>query len=711
MVIKSANKGKGVSFHFTLNNGKTLSVPWLKYRPDGLFETLTRNTPISVVLIGEQGVVNAVVIEGRTYRNKPNTGARQPAERKRQDVESNRTLRTKPESRTPPSRSLSHLAKARAPYNFIPLNDTVITFPPPPSANQFHADRISGYVDVSVETLTPLLIGDERNEEGTEMVALESDPYVPGSSLRGLVRQMIEITSYGKFVMFDGQRRLYFRGLADTTNLRQEYMRYVQTEQQIGGKKKTAAKSLGGYLIYKPEAREYSIIPAIQSNDRKSYVDQYHHGDLKKAFSDSRRSDGGYEVFTGLVPKKHRSHIIYPPDGNATPIPVPEQDIRDYESDRNRNIPINILKSARRKRWVDEKDHEELVEFDLGVPIFYQIQGGRVFFGHTPYFRVPYQKTIGDHVPQALQSDSLVDAADALFGVANRWSTRLFFEDLQWDSTLEGWQLFDHPVTLKILSAPKPTTFQHYLEQMTEVKSNKFQHWNSENARVRGYKLYWHRRVSQDPHAPFSWVEQSDTAEKPNNVHITLHNVVNVGVRFSGRIRFENLSDAELGALLFVLQLPEDCAVKLGMGKPLGLGSVKLTVHRVMRRDIMRYYTSLLTANSWELGEQDISSTTDTYRDAFERYVLTWLYPSKASEELSVMTLWDEPRMSQLRNILTWRTMTEKQQLQWNRLTRYLEIECQQDCIEPATKHGKTNEYKNRLVLPPIDQVFRDGGG
>jgi hypothetical protein len=52
---------------------------------------------------------------------------------------------------------------------------------------------------------------------------------------------------------------------------------------------------------------------------------------------------------------------------------------------------------------------------------------------------------------------------------------------------------------------------------------------------------------------------------------------VKAGITFSGRVRFNNLTNLELGALLEALQLPSGCSHRLGMGRPLGLGSVRIT--------------------------------------------------------------------------------------------------------------------------------------
>ncbi len=56
---------------------------------------------------------------------------------------------------------------------------------------------------------------------------------------------------------------------------------------------------------------------------------------------------------------------------------------------------------------------------------------------------------------------------------------------------------------------------------------------------------------------------------------------VRPGVVFSARLEVENLDEAELGALLWLLDLPDGHCLRLGYGKPLGFGSVRVRLRAV----------------------------------------------------------------------------------------------------------------------------------
>lgn len=134
--------------------------------------------------------------------------------------------------------SLSNANDAVAPYNFIPFNETVVPAEEIPHFNKYHSDRLTGYIDLEIETKTPLYIRDTLTEEEMRIKAEREKNKetfslpdffspgemlrIPGSSLRGMTRTMVEIVSYGKFGFFD-DRRLYYRAVGDMSKLGKDY--------------------------------------------------------------------------------------------------------------------------------------------------------------------------------------------------------------------------------------------------------------------------------------------------------------------------------------------------------------------------------------------------------------------------------------------------------------------------------------------------------
>ena len=110
---------------------------------------------------------------------------------------------------------------ARAPYNFVPLNNDVfhIERNEIPLFNKYNTEQHTGWIDLELETITPLYIRDSltKQEAQDEQKSIEikkefgnSDFFspsgvvqIPGSSLRGMVRTLVEIISHSKFQFFD----------------------------------------------------------------------------------------------------------------------------------------------------------------------------------------------------------------------------------------------------------------------------------------------------------------------------------------------------------------------------------------------------------------------------------------------------------------------------------------------------------------------------
>jgi len=358
--------------------------------------------------------------------------------------------------------------------------------------------------------------------------------------------------------------------------------------------------------------------------------------------------------------------------------------INYYKNDKNRKIPLDLLESAKKNNLVKkEKDDTPInilnIKFPDGVPIFYaqyrRSSGNDVIiFGHTRNFRLPYEHVIGDHIPNNLKSEDIIDITEAIFGKESRWQTRVFFEDAELKDDQKD--IFLLETSPNILASPKPTCFQHYLEQPQGNNTNKnnLKHWDDKKAKIRGHKLYWHRNTPEQ--GKNAWNE-GQIKNDPQHIKIK---AIKPGVNFISKIRFENLSKVELGALLFVLDLPENCYHKLGMAKPLGLGSIQIIPKLLLIKRKARYRT-LFDGNDWLLGL--FESQVNEFTEEFERYILDRI----ASKDKGGAThLWNVPRLEALKNILNWMNVFQDD---WLENTKYISIK----------------EFRNRPVLPEPDEV------
>ncbi len=343
-------------------------------------------------------------------------------------------------------------------------------------------------------------------------------------------------------------------------------------------------------------------------------------------------------VKTGHMQGKTKDFVLGLPDEKAKPAAVPETVIRTYLTDAIRLGKENPLRNMQ--------------------PIFFLLEEEQVtYFGDTLMFRLPYFHTPFDLIPSHLRSESDVDLAEAIFGYTPAGSRkegkagRIFFTDAHCEPTQNGVWLSERPATPAILSSPKPTTFQHYLTQQEPDTKQRLDHYDSpppHKTVIRGHKLYWHRGT----------VGQGDLTEKvavdwSTDTQHTQIKPVKAGVSFHSQIHFENLSKVELGALLWSLTLPgktnKQYCHKLGMGKPLGMGAIKITPTLRLNNRRGRY-TQLFEDATWYQAEE-IASDFQPFIQAFEDYVLTRIDKSErgAAESLNQVE-----RIKMLLKMLEW---------------------------------------------------------
>lgn len=649
---------------------------------------------------------------------------------------------------------------SKAPYNFVPLNEKVVIVDKIPDFDKYHPDRYTGYIDIEIEALTPLYIRDTLTEqEYKEKIEIEKEgkqyinpdffspgglPRIPGSSLRGMIRTMVEIMSFGKFGFFE-DLRLYYRAL-DISKLGEDYRNKMADTKNYNFPKFKAG------LLRKNEQNKYEILPSKKIKgtqiyrinfDKKTGIidgtrdfkleefefktiyfnptppEDHLHKRIDKRTKeeipyklryakltsislteDESHPNKGYIISSGHVDKKHMHWVINEPDELSQPIEIDEDVVNSYKNDKQRKAPDLIKK-------LNEVDQ---------IPCFYLTDpdGRIIFFGHTGYFRLAYDRTIGDHIPSSLKNQNIIDIAEAIFGNEKQYSSRVFFEDayLSENSAKEIYP----PTIPKILSSPKPTCFQHYLEQKPEnLKDHpkNLAHYNSDNP-IRGYKIYWHRSGNNYKAEEISYDEKEFEAllkefkessaelekfiieKKSKKIKLNLRNmpqslkeiiiqsignyesqhtllkVINRGSKFYGRIRFENLSNVELGALLFALDLPKGLAHKIGMGKPLGLGSIKITPRLYLSNRRERYEN---LTSEWD-GMIEETKKIPEFKDAFEGYVLKSMKENKHS-------LWDLERMRQLRKMLNFENKPSDEK------TEYLDL----------------TEFRKRKVLPKPTEI------
>lgn len=457
---------------------------------------------------------------------------------------------------------------ATAPYNFVPLPENVVTVPSIPNHDVYSNN--SGFIECSLKTLSPLYtrcgmspdffkensdkkfhqLSESQKNERSKFFHNEDEnkPVIPGSSIRGMVRNLVEVVGFGK-VQNVSDERLIFRAVGDNSSLGDYYRnKFLGPKQKLDSKwwfDYPLQNIQGGYLRKKNSqwwiqpAREinnesfvhveYSAVKIWSREQKKPYLPKENVDVFirppKKRTTPPRSSQNlelnlaivespadiiiansleiskpnGFEkaklVHSGHMGGRNQKHmhcVIYEPhkvdnDENLIEIPNTLWNLYKEDCDLQRGFPTRII----------END---------GDPLFYLLddQGNLVYFGSTMMFRIPYDKSIIKFIPEILREHGELDFADAIFGFTDEKlkkssAGRVFFSDAKCESS-DVW-LKKKPIPI-ILALPKPTTFQHYLVQDTNKKhdpdnKNQLSHYNTPSPGetvIRGFKFYWHKK-------------------------------------------------------------------------------------------------------------------------------------------------------------------------------------------------------------------------
>lgn len=160
------------------------------------------------------------------------------------------------------------------------------------------------------------------------------------------------------------------------------------------------------------------------------------------------------------------------------------------------------------------------------------------------------------------------------------------------------------PITLPEMGEPKPGAVEFYTLPPMKKEVDSYGYWTYDyqmngtgksrnfftpvnRLKLRGRKFYWHsdawKEYISKEEAKREGTEMREQIRPLNN------KVDNTSVKFVFNIYFEDITQLELQRLCWALNFDDvDCAHKLGRGKPLGFGSVRIKINSVSQRKVDR---------------------------------------------------------------------------------------------------------------------------
>lgn len=574
------------------------------------------------------------------------------------------------------------------PYNFVSLPDVVLHAEELPDRTYFNTGRKTGVITCSLTALSPVFVAGEKKGEFFHH-GNPDDPVIPGSSLRGMIRSIVQVITWSKLQPVT-KKKMFLRDLDN----REDYMDFFGDAVQAGFlRKKPAGYELEPCRFYKVSHGQMLCNDHnLDSQLRLEVATWNNHGNplehaLVESILDWRK---GTDNLPPFFKSKLEEWLVIrakakffsgktQPDWNYQNKPVwiktnSSQSATDFSfvkpSDLNDWMQGILVMTG----WMDGKRHEyvfvedtaaaryseayitELVE-ELesddqitdwqkvafpeqgarrkpggvrdGEPVFYLLEDKNntdaedtakrqkvKFIGRARLFRLPYGKSPYELLPEAHRDTAQIDMTEAIFGFVEKDKVgkkpksyavkgRVSFSDALYvpQENVPLW-LHTEAFAPKFLAAPKPASYTTYLQQPHSQGNTATAHGNvsplkkysSGDAQLRGQKFYWHQvKVTGSQAEPLGF-DELKLLDKKRNFDQRV-NPLAPGVKFSFSVRFDNLTDKELGALLWALTLPGteylESAHKLGMGKAIGMGSVKIEIDSLNMLDLSARYQSL----------------------------------------------------------------------------------------------------------------------
>lgn len=614
---------------------------------------------------------------------------------------------------------------ATAPYNFVPLPQRIFTvadginvgdkkIKPWENHDRFISKTHSGWIDIEILTITPLYIrGTATQQNGTwdkrdlhicpePYKTTEGFPAIPGSSLHGMIRTLAEILSFSKIKPVS-KAKPFFRTVGPD-RIGKLYTKYLQRGE--GVQAGFIAKNNSGWAIRQCEmfkvkksilqpSTHIETYPNWLFQQRRCWFQVTKKNVTKIEFEQQSGKEWrvGTLVLTGSVPNKKHEFVFLDTDNQPPLIKIPENIWCRFHDDdqltqwQKKAFPKN-KPSEQCRRYTGYLREEEPVFFITDKQIeSAENPNGLLFLGRAGMFRFPYDHSPAELVPQALQKAEL-DLAEAMFGkVENKLQIkgRVYFDDaiaINKDSNL-----YEDILVPQILSSPNPTTFQHYLIQDgAKDKEELTTYIKGDHTTIRGHKLYWHRWDANKDITQIKADAQSALIKdlnqlSPTDTQHTIIKPIKTNVTFKGKIHFKNLTDLEIGALLFALQLPDGCCHKIGMGKPLGLGSIQISARLNLIDTNSRYHSWQSSGVNENNGKQ--------FCIVFEKAMLAHAHESDELLLDDQKSLRKIARLDALYRLLEWKQRPRPES------TRYMKIES-----GDVQSYGNKNEFHNRPVLP-----------
>lgn len=512
------------------------------------------------------------------------------------------------------------------PYTFIPITDKV-------ERRKLETGDLSGVIKCKLTIKSPTFIPNTNRDfkdkqtpelkvqeffsyDTMEGISTEGDqlvdvggmpkpecPRIPGSEIRGMIRNVYEQVTNScfaiisrtfphkrtaqpkKIALWDRETDTLFackKAMLNTRATMEERMGYyVGLEEYRTGEK--VYITLGNNYQSKKRQLDHKVVKRITSKS-------FGHGEL----------EGYVLIGEKFANRKHHDTVAYAKSHKITDLTETDKKrleklLKQYlEDDGFKDVPLEYDSGPYkdfRKAYTGFKKGEDKYRY---LPVYYS-QVGEVYYLSPAcitkeVFSRTYEELLeedvnGNHQPCDGAHGNWCPAC-SLFGMVDQ-SGNESAESIKGrlrfcDSEIIKNPSFDNFRTLPILGTPKTSATEFYLEKPSNESFWNYDYYLDKvndaklyTPELRGRKVYW--------------------LKHPDYLKSNLKSLNGVGKNFEMRVKvrpllagtcefaiyYQDLTKEELSLLLWCLQLEGEALHRIGRGKPLGMGAVKLEVDSV----------------------------------------------------------------------------------------------------------------------------------
>lgn len=510
----------------------------------------------------------------------------------------------------------------RAPFNFVPLSDKVFF---PDWADQISqdipfSDGLSGSIELKITAKTPIFVRnghtkDDAENKNNEYKSFSKAPdgryFIPATSIKGCIRNVLEIMSFSKMARIDnkryGIRDLWLKKYIDyfqQGNIHCGWMSLNEKEEIIT----ITDNGLPLRISYKALDSEWKTDFYTRCTDEKNFRNgktitssemykiakgkeltnkfSYHrlsqdNGDNRLEAEFDTEGEEGTIVFTGQPGKRNEEEGKGKLYQFVFCSKEEKKHVMKLDDKRYADFCFIYNQSKESREW---KYWESIMKNGGRVPVFFSVKDNELcHLGLSYLYKLPYLKRIKEYL-YLDHNKHRADMSDCIFGYNDPKAENNIF-------SLKGRVLFSHAFSTKgslltddkfkpYMGGPRPTYYPIYIKQdginggMQDEKGNGilFTTMLSQNAELKGWKRY-------PVHANAK--EYFDEPEPGQEDNVNPFFPMSEGSEFECRICYHNLKPEELGALICAIELNGKGYHTIGFAKPFGYGTVKIEISQI----------------------------------------------------------------------------------------------------------------------------------